>query len=518
MNVQGRKFDVNGVIADFGSETLRTQSGHSVALRPQAFAVLRYLAEHAGRLVTKDELMHALWPGLVVTDDSLVQCVHEIRRAIQDNDRIVLKTAPKRGYRLALPADPAQHRLWGEPEQAADGGHLAERAKVSIAVLPFVNMSSDPEQEYFSDGVTEDVITDLSRWQTISVASRNSTSRFKGQRVDILAAGRQLGVRFLVEGSVRRLRERIRITAQLIDAGTGNQVWAERYDRPMADLFAVQDEVVRTIVGTLIGRVYVSAAEHWRRRPPSNPAAYDLTMRANWLAWDVPSTRVEAKRCLEQAIELDPGYGFPHSVLAIILSYDWHCGFAGSREILDRAFALAMRGVELADSESTSHVALGLLYLGRRCFDLALNHLEHAIEINPANPTTKADFGILLSRIGRAEEGLERLRDARRMDPYFGPSWYWPMLGLSQFMLRRYAEALADFDRGGAPRGADTSAMMAGCCAKLGLVERAQELVARCRAIQPEATIGSLDARIALKQAGDREHLAECLRLAGMPE
>jgi TolB-like protein/DNA-binding winged helix-turn-helix (wHTH) protein len=323
MDVRGRKLAVNGVIADFGSETLRTKLGHSVALRPQAFAVLRYLAERVGRLVTKDELMQALWPGLVVTDDSLVQCIHEIRRAFQDNDHVVLKTAPKRGYRLVLPADAVQHRPWGEPERpagsngetllgtasATDGGHLPERAKVSIAVLPFVNMSSDREQEYFSDGITEDVITDLSRWQTIAVASRNSTSRFKGQSVDIQAAGRELGVRFLVEGSVRRLGERIRITAQLIDGQTGQQVWAERYDRSMADLFALQDEVVRTIVGTLVGRVYMSAAEHLGRRPPSNPAAYDLAMRANWLAWDQPSTRAEAKRCFEQAIDSTPDTG-----------------------------------------------------------------------------------------------------------------------------------------------------------------------------------------------------------------
>ena len=162
-------------------------------------------------------------------------------------------------------------------------------------------------------------------------------------------------------------------------------------------------------------------------------------------------------------------------------------------------------------------MALGFLNLERRGFDLALSHLERAIEINPANPTTKADLGMLLSRIGRAEEGLEHLREARRMDPYFGPSWYWPALGVAQFVLRRYVEALADFDRG-APRSADTSAIMAACCAKLSLVERARELVARCLAIQPEATVGNLVARIIFKEAGDREHLAECLRLAGMPE
>jgi TolB-like protein/DNA-binding winged helix-turn-helix (wHTH) protein/tetratricopeptide (TPR) repeat protein len=530
MDVQRRKLAVNGVIADFDSETLRTASGHSVDLRPQAFAVLRYLAEHAGRLVTKDELMEALWAGRIVTDDNLVQCVHEIRRAFQDTDRLVLKTAPRRGYRLVLPAAAAQERPWGGPERPADsdgetgagaataeGGGLGGRARVSIAVLSFVNMSSDREQEYFSDGITEDVITDLSRWQSIAVASRNATIRFKDQRVDIQAVGRELGVRFLVEGSVRRLGERVRITAQLIDAQTGHHVWAERYDRPIADLVALQDELVRTIAGTLVGRVYVSTAEHLRRRPPADPAAYDLTMRANWLAWDQSSTRAEAKRSLEQAIELDPGYGLPYSLLAMVLQREWSRALAGPPDILDRAFELAKRGIELSDGESASHAALGHLYLERSCFDAALSQMERAIEINPANPATKADLGIVLTRLGRAEEGLEHLRDARRIDPYFGPSWYWRVLGVAQFVLRRYAEALADFDRG-APAGACEIAMMAGCCAKLGLVERARELVAQCLAIQPDATIGYLVSRTHFKREGEREHLAECLRFAGLPE
>jgi adenylate cyclase len=517
MDVRSRKLAVNGVIADFGSETLRTTSGDSVPLRPQAFAVLRYLAEHAGRLVTKEELMQALWSGVVVTDDNLVQCIHEIRRAFQDDHRVVLKTAPKRGYRLVVPTDVAQDRTWGEPDPPADGGHLAERARVSIAVLPFVNLSSDREQEYFSDGITEDVITDLSRWQSIAVASRNSTFRFKGQRVDIQAAGRELGARFLLEGSVRRLGERVRITAQLIDAETGSHIWAERYDRPMSELFALQDDVVRRIVGTLVGRVYVSAAQHLRRRPPSEPAAYDLVLRANALPWEQPSTRAEAKRFLEQAIELDPGYGLPHSLLAIILEFDWHYGLAGSAEILDRALALAKQGVELSDDESTSHAALGFIQMDRRSFDAALSHMERAIEINPANPANKADLGILLCRIGRAEEGLEHLRDARRIDPYFGPSWYWPALGVAQFVLRRYAEALVDFDRG-VSTAAGTSAILAGCCAKLGLLNRARDTVAHCLATQPEATIDNLVTRTVFRGADDREHLAECLRLAGMPE
>jgi adenylate cyclase len=328
---------------------------------------------------------------------------------------------------------------------------------------------------------------------------------------------RELGARFLVGGSVRRRGDRIRITAQLIDAETGNHVWAERFDRPMADLFVMQDEVVRTIVATLVGRVYVSAAEHLRRKPPSNPAAYDLAMRANWLAWDKPESRTEAKRCFEQALQLDAGYALPHSLLALMLRYDWHRGLAGSPEILDRAVVLAKRGVELAGNESTSHMALSLVLLERQSFDLALRHMERAVEINPANAWVQADFGMLLCRIGRAEEGLERLRTARCIDPYFEPSWYWPAVGMTQFVLRRYTKALAEFDRG-FTSGADAIAAMAGCCAKLGLANRARDLAARCLAVQPEATIGTLVAKTIFKNTDDSEHLAECLRLAGLPE
>jgi adenylate cyclase len=514
MDVQGRKLAVNGVIADFGSETLRTASGHSVALRPQAFAVLRYLAERAGQLATKDELIHALWPGLAVTDDSLVQCVHEIRRAFQDNGRVVLKTAPKRGYRLVLPDEAAGS--WLGAVSAADGGPLAKHAKVSIAVLPFVSMSSDREHEYFTDGITEDLITDLSRWQTIAVASRNSTFRFKGQPVDIQTAKHELGVHFLVKGSVRRLGDRVRISAQLIDAQTGNHVWAERYDRPMPDLFAMQDELVRTIAATLVRRVFVNTGERLRRSPQCNPSAYDLTMQADYLAWDRPSARAEAKCLFEQAIELDPGYGLPHSLLAILLSDDWRFGRAGSPEVLDRAFALAKRGAELSDGESASHAALGFLHMERQHFGAALSHLERAVEINPANPVNTADLGIVLSRVGRAEQGLEHLRDARRTDPYL-PSLYRPAPGVTQFVMRRYVEALAEFDRG-EPTNAVVLATMAGCCAKLGLAERTRDSVKKCLAIQPEATIGELVRRALFAGASDREHFAECLRLAGMPE
>jgi len=387
----------------------------------------------------------------------------------------------------------------------------------SIAVLPFVNMSGDPRQEYFAEGITEDVVTDLSRWRTLAVSSRNSTLRFKERPVDLQRAGRELGVRFLVEGSVRRVGEHIRITAQLIDAETGLHIWAERFDRPVGDLFQVQNEVVKTLVGTLVGRLQTSELERARRKSPSSLAAYDLTLRGNALSWDDPVSAGEAKRAFERAIEIDPEYARPHSLLATMLGREWRNDLSGSNVLLDRAFKLARRAVELADSESTCHTALGYIYFERRHFDLALSHYQRGVEINPVNPWNQVDLGYLLSYIGRAEEALELLWNARRADPYLGPRWYWRSLGVAQFVLRRYADALADFDRGAdnCPRYA--LAMMAGCCGKLGLLDRARELLAQCFAGYSEGRIARLLAKMPFKHASDGAHLAECLHLAGIP-
>jgi adenylate cyclase len=416
---------------------------------------------------------------------------------------------PVRVYKVSGATSPARQTAVGKP---------VTPSRSLIAVLPFVNMSGDPEQEYFADGMTEDIITDLSRWHSLAVASRNATFRFKGKPVDMQRVGRELGARFLVEGSVRRMGERIRISAQLIDAETGIHLWAERFDRPMADLFTVQDEVVRTIVGTLVGRVHVSEAERVRRKPPASLAAYDLALRGNALPWDDPASAAEAKRAFEQAIQIDPGYGFAHSLLAVVVRREWESDLFASTETLDRAFTLAQRAVELADNESTCHMNLGYIYLQRRSFDLALHHMERGVQINPVNPSNQAQLGDLLSYIGRAEEGLDILRNARRVDPYLGPPWYWRSLGIAQFVLRRYAEALADFDRGAANSPRFALAMMAGCCAKLGHFERAREFVARCLAGQPGGTIDKLVAKIPFKHADDSGHLVECLRLAGMRE
>jgi tetratricopeptide (TPR) repeat protein len=218
------------------------------------------------------------------------------------------------------------------------------------------------------------------------------------------------------------------------------------------------------------------------------------------------------------AIKLDPDYGFPYSLMATLVKWKWERDLSASMQIIDRCFALAQRGVALADNHSTSHAALGTLYLFRRSFDLALHHFERAVEINPNNQWNLADLGAVLGLVGRPEEGLERLRDARRADPYFGPSWYWRVVGATKFVLRRYDEALADFERVLVNSPPYALAMMAACSIKLGQEGRAKELVALCFAGQPQATVDDILVRVPYQRAEDTEHLRDCLRLAGAPQ
>ena len=249
-------------------------AGHEVELRPKCFDVLRLLLENGNRLISKEELVAAAWPQVAATDESLARCISDVRAAIADHEHKIIKTVPRRGYLFTAEVTRHEH---AEPREQQSGPEavtehvetenaLAERP--SIAVLAFTSMSGDPDQEYFSDGITEDIITELSRFSELLVIARNSSFRYKGQSVDVRQVGRELGARYVLEGSVRRAGDRIRISAQLIDATTGAHRWAERYDRKLEDTFAVQDEVARTIVAVLAVHV-----EQGRNRARARQAA-----------------------------------------------------------------------------------------------------------------------------------------------------------------------------------------------------------------------------------------------------
>ncbi len=392
-----------------------------------------------------------------------------------------------------------------------------EPARIAICVLPFANMSGDPQQDYFSDGITEDIITELSRWRLLAVRSRSASFRYRGVAVDMKQVARELNVRFILEGSVRRMGARIRINAQLIDSDNGSHVWAEKFDRDVAELFTVQDQVVQTIVSTLVGRVQASDFERVRRKPPASLAAYECALKGNALPWDDPDGAAKAARLFEQAIEIDPGYGFPHALLASIWQGKWRNDPSSSDAALRTAFALAKRAVELDQNESTCFALLGWVELMRRSHDLALQHVRRAVEMNPNNQWNAADMGGILLYVGEAEEALAWFKRAKEIDPYFDEPWYWRSVGEAQMVLQRYQEALAAFDH---PPGRTyrVVAFMAGCHARLADMDHARVSAAECLAMQPDFSIAHFMAKHPFKNPGDSARLAESLRMAGLPE
>ncbi len=394
----------------------------------------------------------------------------------------------------------------------------ADATRVSICVLPFVNMSGDAAQDFFSDGLTEDIITELSRWRRLlTVRSRSASSRYRGVAVDMKQVARELNVRYIVEGSVRRLGERIRITAQLIDAESGSHVWAEKFDRAKDEIFEVQDKVVQTIVSTLVGRVQASGAERARRKPPTSLEAYEFVLQGNALPWDEPAGAAEAARLFERAIALDPGYAIAHSLLAALSYGRWRDDPGTSTAQLDEAYVLARRAVELDDGDSTCQAILGHVCLCQRLFDQAVQYSRRAVELNPSNQWNAADLGSVLIYVGGSEEALACFARAREIDPYFDPPWYWRALAQGYFLLQRYADAVLVLGHVRA-RPYRTAALLAGCQAELGDKEGARAAVAECLERRPKFSIRQFLSKEPFKNPTDAERIASALRLAGLPE
>lgn len=390
--------------------------------------------------------------------------------------------------------------------------------RVTICVLPFTNMSGDPSQEYFSDGLTEDIITELSRWRRLfSVRSRSASFRYRGSALDMQQVARELDVRYIVEGSVRRVGERIRINAQLIDSETGSHVWAERFDHGLDEIFAVQDRVVQTIVSTLVGRVQASDAERSRRKPPASLAAYECVLQGNALPWDEPQGAEEATRLFEKAIEIDPGYAIAHALLAALRYSRWRDDAGESDVLLDEAYVLAERAVELDDGDSTCHAILAQVLLLRRSYDQALQYARRAVEINPNNQWNSADLACILIYTGHSEEALRWLARAREIDPYFDPAWYWRALGQAHMHLQQYAEAAAKFSHTRV-RPYRVMALLAGCQAELGDMDRARVSVADCLVLRPNFSIRLYMSKEPFQIKLDAERVEAALRRAGLPE
>ncbi len=407
------------------------------------------------------------------------------------------------------------------PGKAADeprAGLPPRPTGASIIVLPFVNMSGVAEQEFFVDGLTEDILTELSRFRELFVISRNTSFKYKGQAVDVKKVARDLGVQYVLEGSVRRAGERIRITVQLIDAEADRHVWAERYDRQLEDIFAIQDEMTGAIVAVLPGRVEAATRERAARKPTDSMAAYECVVTGKVLHHRSNlADNTEALRLMTRATELDPKYAHAHAWRGCILGQAWTYGWcqdlAAAQVEIERELTLALA---LDDNDSDVHRILAAVYVIQNNCDKAVYHQRRALSLNPNDDLIVVQQGEILTWLGQPDEGIEWILKAMRLNP-FHPERFWSHLARAYFVARRYAEAVDCLRRMTALTDLQ-HAFFAACLTRLGDADAAGAQVREALRLRPALRV-DVDCvpMLHYKRATDLAHHRESLLAAGLP-
>lgn len=504
--------------------------GEVVRIEPQAFDLLEYLIQNRGRVVSRDDLIAAVWAGRIVSDSAVTTRINAARSAIDDSGKAqrLIKTVPRKGMRFVgavLEEEAGEAEVGARPPIP----QLALPDKPSIAVLPFTNMSGEPGQDYLSDGITEDIVTELSRFSELFVIASNSSFRFKGSSHDVRQVGRELGVRYVLVGSIRRAGDRVRIGAQLVDAVTGVQRWGERYDRELTDVFAVQDEVSRAIVSILVVHVNKAEAERTLLKPPATWQAHDFLMRASdvWSARnaaDLHEARrllYEARRLLDRSISLDPNYARAYAMLSQTHLAAWvqpldedHLNPAA----LERAHRFAQKCLQLGPDLSIAHAQLARVLTFEGQHEQAIAGFEKAIALNPN--FTDWWFGMALLRAGEPARAIAIIEAHMRYDP-FCPPWALGQLGLAHYTLKEYSKALPPLRElaSQVPNMRQGRVWLAANLAQLGRLDEAHAEAAEILRIDPKYTIDGTQRQLALfRRTEDVEHFLDGLRKAGLPE
>ena len=406
----------------------------------------------------------------------------------------------------------------GEAPKVAGPAADAAGEQPSIAVLPLANMSGDPEQEFFADGLTEDIITELSRFRDILVISRNSTFVYKGKSANIQEVAKALKVQYVVEGSVRKAGNRVRITVQLIDAETDRHIWAERYDRQLEDIFDIQDEVAASIVATLPGRLEAVAQERAIRKPTDNMAAYECVLAAKVLHHrSKREDNEQAQVLINRAIELDPNYAHAYAWRACILGQTWVCNWCADRDATwDAVVANLDTALSLDERDSDVHRVLAAVNISRGDLDASMYHQDKGLALNPNYDLLVVQQGELLTWLGRPEEGIEWIKKAMRLNPHH-PERFWNHLGRAYFVARGYREAIDAFRHISKPDHLHL-AFLAACHAQLGEMETARSYAREALAKDPQFTVDVYMATLHYKLPEDAEHHREALLTAGLPK
>ncbi|WOS65599.1 adenylate/guanylate cyclase domain-containing protein [Sinorhizobium fredii] len=451
--------------------------------------------------------------GICVTAAVATQIADRLEVSIEDLGDKMLKniSRPVHLYRIGLE---------GSVLPAAPEEKDAKRAvsKPSIVVLPFDNMSGDPEQEFFTDGLTEDIITELSRRHELFVISRNSSFVYKNQPVNVREVAEKLGAQYLVEGSVRKIGDRVRVTVQLIDAVNDAHIWADKYDRRLDDIFAIQDEVTAAISATLPGRLEAAQRDQLARTTPTNMAAYECALTAKVLHHrSTVADNKQAQALIDRALALDPGYAHAHAWRACILGQAWVYGWCEDKDAVWAEIVTELeRALALDDNDADVHRILAAVNVNNNELTTARYHQERALSLNPNYDLVVVQQGELLTWLGRPEEGGEWIRKAMRLNPHH-PERFWSHLGKAHFAARQYAEAIEAFMHLSAMDHVQ-HAFVAACYGWLGDKIASAAHMKKVKALAPDFSIVSFLATLHYAQEADVQHIREGLVKAGADE
>jgi TolB-like protein len=480
-----------------------------------------YLSRNRGRLVSKAELIDHIWGDIAVTENSLVQCIKDIRHVLDGGSQFEIKTVPKRGYLFEGVLAEVVPRS-NEISAASAGRFPALPDRPSIAVLPFENLSKEPDQEHFADGVTEDLITGLSRIKWLFVIARNSAFIYKDRAADVSGVGRELGVRYVLRGSIRRAARRLRISAQLIEAQNGLHHWAEQYDRELGDIFAVQNEIAHNVVGAI--EPFVLAAEGIRAfaRSAQDLGAWELVARAQTHVWRLNHEDNRAAiDALQRAVDSYPDYEPARSLLGFCLLFAAHNGWIDRSEGLKTGRDHTLRAIELDHRTTWGQIALGYLRMMERRTAESIAAFETAVRLGPSSAAAHCYLSHGLAFAGRDREAIEHAESAIRLSPMDPEmAMFLGGIAVAHYTAGRYDRALHYSDELLRLRPGFQGAQRLRCAtlAQLGKIAEARQYLGQVMIGQPQITLQWIRQSVPYQTPETMERFLEGMRKAGVRE
>ena len=491
------------------------RQGLPVAISYRGLLLLSAMARNAGEVLTKSQLLNAAWPGSAVEESNLSVQVASLRRLLGSmaDGTEWIATVPRVGYRFTG----AIERL----DEAAAARNSAE-PEPSIAVLPFVNLSDDAEQQYFADGLAEDIIMRLARLRWLFVCARNSSFSYRDKAIDVKQVGRELGVRYVLGGSVRRSGQRLRISAEASDTSTGRQLWTERYDVQLADFFTLQDQIADSVIGAVEPKLYAAEHQRYTSRPPTSLDAWGFVMKAMphiW-SWSSESELAVAEQLLRRAVDADPDYPRANSLFAWTMASRALLGLAEPAEVLPKANEMAQRAIAHDAEDPWTHFAAGYVHVMARRSEEAVAALTNAITLNPNLAIAHVILGAAYGFGGMPEDGLHHLAMAERLSPRDSAQQpgILTVAGLCHFVAQRFLDA-ASFEHRAVqlrPHFGAAWRTLAAAAGMAGNLEEATHALSEAKRLHPTLSVQWVEKYYPMVREQDRAAYIDGLRTAGL--